>query len=1168
MNRIAKLLLIGAMLLTLPIRYFAQNSRTVYNQETIEFDITDISLFDERIYFIYNLVNDSRFDIKVSEEDGIFLINANEAFENMNLEDSFLDFCHQNNATFRQMDKAAAANVAYECKSHIPSEMFASLMMDYYIRSRQNSTCATADPFCTDQDAYQFPAGVNAGSGESGPDYDCLYTTPNPAWYYMQIDNPGNIDIYMYSTPGEDIDFCCWGPFDDPVSPCPYGLTTNKVVSCSYSAQPTEHCMIPSTSQHDDYFILVITNFSNDPCNITFSKVAGTGTTNCGIMPPLVDNGGPYCVGETISLTANSDGQAGATFSWTGPGGFSSTQQNPTRPNCTMAMAGTYTCTITIGSHTNQAPTEVVVNPQPTANFTFTSVCQGTATQFTSTSTTNPSGQPMTYQWNFGDGGTSTQQNPTHTYAQAGNYPVTLTVKNPNGTCSSQKQQTVPVYAMPSATASANPTTVQYNGASQLSASAGVGGQFNFQWEPANLVLNPNSQNTLTVGLQQTTTFTVTITNTQGGCSSTAQVIVSMEGSSLTATATASPAVICEGETTTLHAIASGGVPNYSYSWSPTNSLNNPNIANPVATPPVGTTHYTCQVSDGITTQNVSVDVLVNPITETHTTVSICPDETYDFHGTPINEPNEYTYTSTNEYGCDEHEYLTLQHYETYDETTYTEFICYGEQYDFFGTLYDHNCSPENVFVILPTTTHQCDSIVRLDLTVYPANDTTIIDPTICVNQNYNFHGTLYYNDGDTAYFDTTDIHGCLKVEKLILSVGEYQMPPVEEKYICYGYDEQPSFTWDKNGQEYTHDDDDEVILPDPAGGCDFKYRLKVRFHENAYHVDNKTSCDTYTWPVNNISYDQTDTYTATFPTTDPNFADCGVDTYVLNLTITEHDEEYRDLNDESEEDYDPANTCDEYFWDPKGKDYWDYKYQGQSYSGGETLSQSGTYQRTYKNSQDCDSIQTLKVLFEYTPNPTDSIMSPDVNIGVAPHNVITASEFQINTYDFTIHEQGFATEWETVTWTLKDQYGNDVDWDLDYSEGNGQNLRLTVFQYVPGRLYLTATASNRCGTVSRTHWLECTFYGIEEQCESLSNVDIVPNPNNGEMTLNFEYLTGKVNIKVYDMKGNLIDDFETYNSVGPNSMKYDMKGYADGMYFFVIAAKEGTVTKKVIIEK
>lgn len=1161
MNRIAKLLLISAMLLTLPMRFFAQNSKTVYNQETIEFDITDIDLFDERVFFIYNLVNDSRFDVKTSEEDGIFLINANNAFESMNLEDSFLDFCHQNAASFNQMDKASAADVACEYKAQLPSEMIASLMMDYYVRSRQNNTCANADPFCTDNGMYEFPAGVNAGTGESGPNYNCLGSEPNPAWYYLQIDQPGNIDIYMYSTPSHDIDFCCWGPFDDPVSPCPNGLTANKVVSCSYSASATEHCLIPASAQTGEYYILIITNYSNQACNISFSKVAGTGTTNCGILPPLVDNDGPYCVGETIHLTAN--GQSGSSYSWTGPGGFTSNQQNPTRTNCTMAMAGTYTCTISVGSQTNSATTEVVIYPQPTANFNYTSVCKGTPTQFTNTSTTNPSGQQMTYQWNFGDGGTSTEQNPSHTYAQAGNYTVQLTARTGNGACTHQKTQTVPVYAAPQASASANPTVVMYGGSSQLSASAGVGGQFNFQWQPADKVVNPNSQNTMTVGLQETTTFTVTITNPQGGCSSTAQVTVSIEGSGMTATASATPAVLCEGESTTLHANPTGGTGNYTFLWSPANTLSNPNDQNPTATPPVGTTRYTCQVNDGYTTQNVSVDVIVHPNTESHPVISICPDDTYNFFGQDINEPGPYEHTTTNQFGCDSTVYLTLQHYETYDEDVITEQICYGEHYNFFGHDYYSSCSPANTYEVLQTI-HGCDSIVRLDLTVYPANDTTIVDPSICINQTYNFHGNLYSNDGDIAYFDTIDNHGCLKVEKLILSVGEYQMPPVEEKYVCYGFDGTPEYTWDKNGQTYTSNTDDEVILPDPTGGCDFKYRLKLRFHQDYYREFEVKTCDSYTWPVTGLTYTQSCTITKSFPTGAPHF-NCD-STLVLKLTVTSHDEEFVDLNDETAFDYDEENSCDNYFWDPKGKEYWDYKQNGQPYFGGEILSESQTYQRTYKNLQDCDSIVTLKVMFEYTPKPSDSIMSPDANIGVAPHTVITASEFQINTYDFTIQEQEHS-HWEEVTWTLKDQYGNDVDWDLE-TEGNGQILHLTVFRYIPGRLYLTATAKNRCGTATRTHWLECSFYGIEEEAESRVNVNIVPNPNNGQMTLNFEYLTGNVNIKVYDMKGNMIDNFNTFNSFGPNTLQYNMKEFSDGIYYFVISGKEGTVTKKVIIKK
>lgn len=78
------------------------------------------------------------------------------------------------------------------------------------IEQGRNSTCAISDPFCTGE-VYTFPAGVNSGTGEPGPDYDCLITQPNPAWYHMRILLPGAIQITMSSNPSEDIDFILWG---------------------------------------------------------------------------------------------------------------------------------------------------------------------------------------------------------------------------------------------------------------------------------------------------------------------------------------------------------------------------------------------------------------------------------------------------------------------------------------------------------------------------------------------------------------------------------------------------------------------------------------------------------------------------------------------------------------------------------------------------------------------------------------------------------------------------------------------------------------------------------------------------------------------------------------------------------------------------------------------
>ena len=61
----------------------------------------------------------------------------------------------------------------------------------------QGTTCSNADPFCTSS-INSFPAGVNqpdATITQAGNNYDCLSTAPNPAWYYLEIDQPGNLAI-------------------------------------------------------------------------------------------------------------------------------------------------------------------------------------------------------------------------------------------------------------------------------------------------------------------------------------------------------------------------------------------------------------------------------------------------------------------------------------------------------------------------------------------------------------------------------------------------------------------------------------------------------------------------------------------------------------------------------------------------------------------------------------------------------------------------------------------------------------------------------------------------------------------------------------------------------------------------------------------------------------
>ena len=734
MSRFTKTTFIVLLMMAVPLRFWAQQPKQI---KVSEISIHDLRTIEERVFVIHTLLEQGYFCYKSDQLPNVVEVYVpNDASDMLSDFDFFLDnILYDQLDEFSYYDKSLRGELFVQWREEIDDELFKMLYEDFTrgVRS-ENATCETAFPFCTDNGAYNFPAGVNSGSpcGDTynaqcsepykcsntpGQSTNCLNTAPNPAFYYMRIDEPGNLNIYMHSTPQVDIDFDCWGPFDDINTACDQ-LACSNIVDCSYSTAATEHCHI-NNAQNGQYYILLITNYSNDPCNINFENI-GTGTTDCSILPPLVSGGGPYCVGDTIQLTAHN--QPGATFSWSGPNGFTSTLQNPSIPNCTMEMAGIYTCTITLGEESSSAETEYVeIVAQPSANFSFNSACEGDPLQFTSTSTTNPVGQPITsYEWDFGDGQTGSGETTSHIYAQYGEYEVTLITFTGEYVCSDQKTLTVPVYAVPVATITANPSSVIYGGTTTLTANVTTPGSFTYHWEPSNMVTNPDSQTTQTYPIQETQVFTVTITNTQGGCSSTVQVTVSMAGSNLTATATADQYEICENGSTTLHALPQNGTGIYTYSWTPANLLNNPNAQNPVATPPVGTTTFSCSVDDGLTIQIANVSILVLPKDEKDIYETTCDQFYWDPEGHAIietdhSDPNYttsgiYQRTYYNQKGCDSivRLNLTVNHSDLTGEKVLDHNLCDSVGWDVFGEMKYFNTDGQYRFN--GTTSHGCDS--------------------------------------------------------------------------------------------------------------------------------------------------------------------------------------------------------------------------------------------------------------------------------------------------------------------------------------------------------------------------------------------------------------------------------------------------------------------------
>jgi len=156
-------------------------------------------------------------------------------------------------------------------------------------------------------------------------------------------------------------------------------------------------------------------------------------TTRVSLYPdpvaPTASSNSPVCPGATIDLSATSS-TSGVTYSWTGPGSFSSNAQNPSIINAGSGHAGTYSVTVTSpqGCVSLPATTNVqvyITTAMPTAGSN-SPLCTGQDLQLTASTVTG-----ATYTWQGPVSYSSNTQNPSISYVSknmAGKYYVTATI--------------------------------------------------------------------------------------------------------------------------------------------------------------------------------------------------------------------------------------------------------------------------------------------------------------------------------------------------------------------------------------------------------------------------------------------------------------------------------------------------------------------------------------------------------------------------------------------------------------------------------------------------------------------------------------------------------------------------------------------------------------------
>jgi gliding motility-associated-like protein len=287
------------------------------------------------------------------------------------------------------------------------------------------------------------------------------------------------------------------------------------------------------------------------------------------------------CQGNTKTLTVVPD-LVGASYQWyEQTAGILSGQQSV---SLTVNATGNYYARIGYPGCSNSQTdvVNIVVASNPVAGFSMpASGCAGQLIQFTNQSVIDPNATAE-YLWTFGDGNTSTLENPQHTYLTAGNFNAKLRVTYQGGVCPNETS-TKPISIQSAPVPVIASTSGEYEICPGESLTLQVVGSYNsYEWS--------TGATTPTINVTEGGNYTVEVTTTTCTLNATRDID---EFAAPALLVSATPPNIGEGQTSQLNVDGLS-----TYLWTPESSLSDPTIANPIASPSA-TTLYTVSGEDG-----------------------------------------------------------------------------------------------------------------------------------------------------------------------------------------------------------------------------------------------------------------------------------------------------------------------------------------------------------------------------------------------------------------------------------------------------------------------------------------------------------------------------------------------------------------------------------------
>ncbi len=388
-------------------------------------------------------------------------------------------------------------------------------------------------------------------------------------------------------------------------------LTASGIVGATYSWSPGG----ATTSN--------ITVAPNSTTTYTCTAISGgvfTASYTLTMNPSPISNAGldftKTCVSNPTGATIGTTAIAGNTYAWTPTNGLSSsTIANPT---ANPLFNTTYTLTATNTANGCSSTDQVIVTVntfQPTANagldFTTTCISNVNGTNIGSTSVTG-----NTYAWTPATGlSSATVSNPTANPSTTTTY--TLTATNISSGCTATDQVLVTVDNQgPTVNAGIDisKTCVSNVNGATIGMTPIAGNTYT--WTPASGLSSTSIANPF-ANPTTTTTYTVSSTNPTTGCTSTDQIVVTVNNTPPTANAGLDATVSCN--TNVGGAIlGTPTVAGNSYSWTPSTGLNSSTLSQPTANPSTNTTYnlMVMNASSGcMSTDQVDVSVNTTPAT-------------------------------------------------------------------------------------------------------------------------------------------------------------------------------------------------------------------------------------------------------------------------------------------------------------------------------------------------------------------------------------------------------------------------------------------------------------------------------------------------------------------------------------------------------------------------